>query len=156
MTKSPGTLQELSRKPPRREAREVNLKLVLFEMDCDIICYKSLVKCGGKYLLIVHTALLYLSFLFQFEHDRFEMIIIMPSNHRGLKFFHLEALAKFEVPNTDGTVLDEALEALEKRRTVHELHVINMPSFKVDTNMDVQKHLRTVNTLFIHIIAYYF
>ena len=74
------------------------------------------------------------------------MIIIMPSNHRGLKFFHLEALAKFEVPSTDGTVLDEALEALEKRRTVHELHVINMPSFKVDTNMDVQKHLRTVNS----------
>ena len=99
--------------------------------------------------MMVHTALLYLSFLFQFEHDRFEMIIIMPSDYRGLKFFHLEALAKFEVPNTDGTILDEALEALEKRRTVHELHVINMPSFKVDTNMDVQKHLRTVNQ-FIH------
>ena len=99
--------------------------------------------------MMVHTALLYLSFLFQFEHDRFEMIIIMPTNYRGLKFFHLEALAKLEVPNTDGTILDEALDALEKRRTVHELHVINMPSFKVDTNMDVQKHLRTVNQ-FIH------
>ena len=96
--------------------------------------------------MMVHTALLYLSFLFQFEHDRFEMVIIMPNNYRGLKFFHLEALAN---PNTDGTILDEALEALEKRRTVHELHVINMPSFKVDTNMDVQKHLRTVNQ-FIH------
>ena len=99
--------------------------------------------------MMVHTALLYLSFLFQFEHDRFEMIIIMPNNYRGLKFFHLEALAKLEVPNTDGTILDEALEALEKRRTVHELHVINMPSFKVDTNMDALKHLRTVNQ-FIH------
>ena len=99
--------------------------------------------------MIVYTALLYLDFLFQFEDGRFEMIIIMPSNHRGLKFFHLEALAKLEVPTTDGTVLDEALEALEKRRTVRELHVINMPSFKVDTNMDVQKHLRTVNQ-FIH------
>ena len=82
---------------------------------------------------MVHTALLYLSFLFQFEHDRFEMVIIMPNYYRGLKFFHLEALAN---PNTDGTILDEALEALEKRRTVHELHVINMPSFKVDTNME--------------------
>ena len=100
-------------------------------------------------LLIVYTEVLYLDFLFQFEDGRFEMIIIMPSNHRGLKFFHLEALAKLEVPTTDGTVLDEALEALEKRRTVRELHVINMPSFKVDTNMDVQKHLRTVNQ-FIH------
>ena len=98
---------------------------------------------------MVHIKQLYLLFLFQFEDGRFEMIIIMPNNHRGLKFFHLEALAKLEVPTTDGTILDEALEALEKRRTVHELHVINMPSFKVDTNMDVQKHLRTVNQ-FIH------
>ena len=110
-------------------------------MDCDIICHKS--------LLMVHTELLYLGFLFQFENGRFEMIIIMPSNYKGLKFFHLEALAKLEVPTPDGTIFDEALEALEKRRTVHELHVINMPSFKVDTNMDVQKHLRTVNQ-FIH------
>ena len=105
---------------------------------------------GATYaLLTVHTELLYLGFLFQFEDGRFEMIIIMPSNYRGLKFFYLEALAKLEVPTTYGTVLDEALEALKKRRTVHELHVINMPSFKVDTNMDVQKHLRTVNQ-FIH------
>jgi hypothetical protein len=107
------------------------------------------VEANTYALLMVHTELLYLGFLFQFEDGRFEMIIIMPSNHRGLKFFHLEALAKLEVPTTDGTILDEALEALEKRRTVHELHVINMPSFKVDTNMDVQKHLRTVNQ-FIH------
>ena len=84
------------------------------------------------------------------------MIIIMPNDHRGLTFFHNEAMTRLQDSNFDGNIVDEALDALERRRKVHEVHVINMPSFKVDTNMDVQKHLRTVNTLFIHIIAYYF
>ena len=89
------------------------------------------------------------AFLFQFENGRFEMIIIMPRNHRGLAFFHNEAKTRLQDSSFDGNILDEALDALERRRTVHEVHVINMPSFKVDTNMDVQKHLRTVNQ-FIH------
>ena len=86
------------------------------------------------------------AFLFQFENGRFEMIIIMPRNHRGLAFFHNEAKTRLQDSSFDGNILDEALDALERRRTVHEVHVINMPSFKVDTNMDVQKHLRTVNS----------
>ena len=77
------------------------------------------------------------------------MIIIMPNDHRGLTFFHNEAMIRLQDSNFDGNIVDEALDALERRRKVHEVHVINMPSFKVDTNMDVQKHLRTVNQ-FIH------
>ena len=73
----------------------------------------------------------------------------MPRNHRGLAFFHNEAKTRLQDSSFDGNILDEALDALERRRRVHEIHVINMPSFKVDTNMDVQKHLRTVNQ-FIH------
>ena len=92
---------------------------------------------------------LYWQFLFQFENGRFEMIIIMPNDHRGLTFFHNEAMTRLQDSNFDGNIVDEALDALERRRKVHEVHVINMPSFKVDTNMDVQKHLRTVNQ-FIH------
>ena len=73
----------------------------------------------------------------------------MPNDHRGLTFFHNEAMTRLQDSNFDGNIVDEALDALERRRKVHEVHVINMPSFKVDTNMDVQKHLRTVNQ-FIH------
>ena len=96
-----------------------------------------------------HSVPLCLLFLFQYENGRFEMIIIMPRNHRGLAFFHNEAKTRLQDSSFDGNILDEALDALERRRRVHEIHVINMPSFKVDTNMDVQKHLRTVNQ-FIH------
>ena len=98
---------------------------------------------------MVHSVPLCLLFLFQYENGRFEMIIIMPRNHRGLAFFHNEAKTRLQDSSFDGNILDEALDALERRRRVHEIHVINMPSFKVDTNMDVQKHLRTVNQ-FIH------
>ena len=87
-------------------------------------------------------------FLFQFEDGTFEMIVIMPTNHRGLKFFHNEALVKVEDDVFySGNILDEALDALEKIRTVQESYMINMPSFKIDTNMDVKKHFRTVNQL---------
>ena len=74
------------------------------------------------------------------------MIIIMPRNHRGLTFFHNEALFKLKDTGS-GNILDEAFNALEKKRVVQELHVINMPSFKIDTNMDVQKYLRMVSNL---------
>ena len=63
-----------------------------------------------------------------------------------MTFFHNEALFKLNVEGR-WNILDEAFDALEKKRLVQELHVINMPSFKIDTNMDVQKYLRMVSHL---------
>ena len=77
----------------------------------------------------------------------------MPRNHRGLTFFHNEAIIRFDAGGS-GNILDEAFNALEKKRVVQELHVINMPSFKIDTNMDVQKYLRMVSHLIFQNKAY--
>ena len=74
------------------------------------------------------------------------MIIILPNNsdHRTLQFFQSEAMARLEDISIEGNIFEEALTALEERRTVNEAHVLNMPSFKIDTNIDVEKHLRMV------------
>ena len=88
-----------------------------------------------------------LKIFFQFDNGRFEMIIILPSRNRGLRFFYeMAKRADKAGPNIEdeGNLLNEALDAINNVTDLSENHVINMPSFKVDSNIDVEKHLRKV------------
>jgi len=87
------------------------------------------------------TKFLTVSIPYKFGKGRFEMIIIMPNHYRGLKFFYNVA-QRLEKSSAEGNILNEALDALNRRENLSENHVINMPSFKVDSNIDVEKHLR--------------
>ena len=89
-----------------------------------------------------------MSIFFQFDNGRFEMIIIMPSHDRGLRFFY-EMAKRLDKAGSNGAIdegnlLNEALDAINIAQDLSENHVINMPSFKVDSNIDVEKHLRKV------------
>ena len=79
----------------------------------------------------------------------------MPSHYRGLAFFYNVAKRLDAESSVEGNILNEALNALKNRGNVSENHVINMPSFKVDSNIDVEKHLRKVITLGFYIEMYY-
>ena len=81
------------------------------------------------------------------------MIIIMPTQYRGLLFFLSAATTQLDQPLQpfldddfidDKNILNEAIAALEKNKSVMQKLHINMPRFTVDTNTDVQKHLRKV------------
>ena len=67
----------------------------------------------------------------------------MPSRNRGLRFFHQMA-ERADKAGAEGNLLNEALDAINNVTDLSENHVINMPSFKVDSNIDVEKHLRKV------------
>ena len=78
------------------------------------------------------------------------MIVIMPAQYRDLNFFlnaatnHLDTA--FEVTD-DKNILSEAIMALENQRNSTQTPklVIKMPEFTVDTNTNVEKHLRRVS-----------
>ena len=79
------------------------------------------------------------------------MIVIMPAQYRDLNFFlnaatnHLDTA--FEVTD-DKNILSEAIMALENQRNSTQRPpklIIKIPEFKVDTNTNVEKHLRKVS-----------
>ena len=76
------------------------------------------------------------------------MIIIMPDNHKGLDFFRNAALRGFDDPDV-ANILDDALFVLDEKRKVSsaEEHIITMPAFTVDSNIDGKKHFREVKNI---------
>jgi hypothetical protein len=79
----------------------------------------------------------------QFQDQRFEMVIVMPGMYKGLMFFADSAKTGLDNPLAEN-IFRKALDALEPERTVSKEYTINMPTFTVDSNIDVNKYLRAV------------
>jgi len=78
---------------------------------------------------------------------RFEILIIMPEHHRGLQFFQDKAeklVAEKLVAENFGSdnIIELALEALQGKRNNPVDHIVNMPEFKIDTNIEATTMLR--------------
>ena len=81
----------------------------------------------------------------QFQNQRFEMVIVMPEMYKGLKFFADSAKTGLDNPLAEN-IFRKALDALEPERKASKEYTINMPTFTVDSNIDVNKYLRAVRT----------
>jgi len=76
------------------------------------------------------------------EPGRFEMLIIMPDDHRGLLHFWQKARKSVDDSSSEGNIIELALQALETKekgglspRENPRNYVINMPEFKMDSNI---------------------
>ena len=83
------------------------------------------------------------------------MIIILPDNHKGLGFFRNAALRGFDDPDV-ANILDDALFVLDEKRKVSsaEEHIITMPAFTVDSNIDGKKYFREVKNILRWVLVY--
>ena len=76
---------------------------------------------------------------------RFEMVIVMPEHHQGIEYFRLNALNQVEDLRAGrNNIVEAALDALEPLRESSKDHIINMPEFKIDSNVDAETYLRAV------------
>jgi len=75
---------------------------------------------------------------------RFEMLIIMPEHHIGLQNFqyNAEKAAKNNAYNQKGNIIEMALASLENSRKKSINFIINMPEFKIDSNIKAIEFLR--------------
>merc|ERR1712021_182692 len=69
------------------------------------------------------------------NEGRFEMLIIMPEHHEGLKYFQFKANSSISSVSTAGNIIELALASLENSRKNRDDHIINMPEFKIDSNI---------------------
>merc|ERR1712241_280655 len=77
------------------------------------------------------------------EPGRFEMLIIMPEDHLGLLYFWQKAKKSVGDSSFEGNIIELALKALETKNDKTNLsprenprnYVINMPEFKMDSNI---------------------
>merc|ERR1711992_119080 len=76
------------------------------------------------------------------EPGRFEMLIIMPEHHLGLLYFWQKAKKSVGDSSFEGNIIELALQALETKakgglspRENPRNYVINMPEFKMDSNI---------------------
>merc|ERR1712241_300433 len=76
------------------------------------------------------------------EPGRFEMLIIMPEDHKGLFYFHQKARKMVDDSSFEGNIIELALQALESKEKTNlsprenpRNYVINMPEFKMDSNI---------------------
>ena len=67
----------------------------------------------------------------------------MPEMYKGLTFFADSAKTGIDNPLAEN-IFRKALDALEPERPVSKEYTINMPTFTVDSNIDVNKYLRAV------------
>ena len=74
------------------------------------------------------------------------MIIVMPEHHIGLSYLADSAKRNENDPFAEN-FFREALDALEPERSGSKEYTINMPTFTVDSNIDVNKYLRAVRKL---------
>ena len=79
----------------------------------------------------------------------------MPDNHKGLEFFQNAALRGFDDPDV-ANILDDALFVLDEKRKVSsaEEHIITMPAFTVDSNIDGKKYFREVKHISRWVLFY--
>jgi len=73
---------------------------------------------------------------------RFEILIIMPEHHRGLQFFQDKAEKLVAENFGSDNIIELALEALQGKRNNPVDHIVNMPEFKIDTNIEATTMLR--------------
>ena len=74
------------------------------------------------------------------------MIIVMPEHHIGLSYLADSAKRNENDPLAQN-IFREALDALEPERSDSKEYTITMPTFTVDSNIDVNKYLRAVKKL---------
>ena len=74
------------------------------------------------------------------------MIIIKPDFYKGLEFMMNSALKAVDDPGIHKNIINEALAALDEKRNITRQteHVVTMPSFIVDSNIDGKKYFREV------------
>lgn len=73
---------------------------------------------------------------------RFEIVIVMPEHHQGLLFFQDKAEQLVNENFGEDNIIELALEALEPRRNNPVDHIVNMPEFKIDSNIEATTLLR--------------
>ena len=69
----------------------------------------------------------------------------MPEHHRGLQFFQDKAENLVAENFGSDNIIELALEALQGKRNNPVDHIINMPEFKIDTNIEATAMLRKVS-----------
>merc|ERR1712223_2183872 len=69
------------------------------------------------------------------NEGRFEMLIIMPEHHQGLRDFQFKALKDVQETGANGNLIELALKSLEVPRENRDDHIINMPEFTIDSNI---------------------
>ena len=73
----------------------------------------------------------------------------MPEHRRGLQFFQIKAEKLIAERGTyytaDENIIELALEALQSKRNDPVYYIVNMPEFKIDTNIEATELLRKVN-----------
>jgi len=73
---------------------------------------------------------------------RFEIVIVMPEHHQGLLFFQDKAEQLVAENFGEDNIIELALEALEPKRNNPVEHIVNMPEFKIDSNIEATTLLR--------------
>jgi len=77
---------------------------------------------------------------FSGDVGRFEMVIVMPEHHHGLDFLDFEHADQYD--HTKNNIITTALAALDQNRNASISHIINMPEFKVDSNIKAKAILQ--------------
>jgi len=77
---------------------------------------------------------------FSGDVGRFEMVIVMPEHHHGLDYLDFEHADQYH--HTKNNIITSALAALDQNRNSSKSHIINMPEFKVDSNIKAKAILQ--------------
>ena len=76
------------------------------------------------------------------------MQVLKISLHQGLLFFQDKAEQLVNENFGEDNIIELALEALEPRRNNPVDHIVNMPEFKIDSNIEATTLLRKVCSFF--------
>ena len=68
----------------------------------------------------------------------------MPEHHQGLQSFQFNAEKSVDEVSTAGNIIELALASLENSRENRDDHIINMPEFKIDSNIGAVPMLEKV------------
>ena len=66
---------------------------------------------------------------------RFEMLIIMPDHHQGLRQFQTFARKNVDEPGKFENLIELALKSLNGLRKSNNDYIIHMPEFNIDSNI---------------------
>ena len=66
---------------------------------------------------------------------RFEMLIIMPDHHQGLRQFQNFARKNVDEPGKFDNLIESALKSLNGLRKSNNDYIIRMPEFNIDSNI---------------------
>ena len=82
------------------------------------------------------------------------MQVLKISLHQGLLFFQDKAEQLVNENFGEDNIIELALEALEPRRNNPVDHIVNMPEFKIDSNIEATTLLRKVCSFFGGLVKY--